>query len=147
MFEFLLTTRKEDYILTVYQKRGVVSSFELSKSQNREPFHEKRVWCIALFQRILMINREFRKSKWTTYINEYHTNNRRWASTSRVKPLVSYGVKACTIKKHIMLVDAEKIDKIELLKATKHCNIFSSTVCMTRLPLSNVDGFSLTCSS
>ena len=139
---FLLTTRSQDQILTFYERKEIISLFNLSNTKMRKPFSNDPEWSISLFQKAFMGLYEWGPLTLATNIYQYDVERQEWKVQS--KSSVPFGETACRIKTQILFIGSGTSNRVQLLAPNAENDSMSNRVCSAVLPLNDLYGFSLT---
>ena len=118
--QFLLSSQKEDKILSMYRKKGVSSTIRFKCGEKRNQLSDRP---LIFFQNILLSISDPLDDKWTAFFYEYDEQEQKWKDREfesllfqhyyNVATLKSqfisnaYGTRGCKIKNKIILTESE----------------------------------------
>ena len=108
----------------------------------RNPFSNHPKWIVSIFQNVFMGFYDWGSLTCATYIYQFDARTQKWKS--RTKSSLSFGVTACRIKNHVILINSGSANMIELLSTNENNVLVSNKICSTSSPLNDGYGFSLT---
>ena len=141
---FFLIRSLGDKTLTVYTRKGVVSSATVSNIKEIG-LSDRRTWSISNFGRICFGRSEYFNGKWSAFIDEYREINQTW-KRQVFKSLIELVYGVCMMKDRIMITGDVGGDntRVELLTRNFDKGSFSNRLCNTPLPGNAVNGYSIT---
>lgn len=147
-FKFLLIRERKDQTLTIYRRKGFISSIDFSEERERDISYSVIHWSISYFNRIFLaaLTKEENWRSSRIFINEFVVQDQIWTKNLLELPF-AYGKEACKIKNRLIVTENKSPRKpniIEFLKFKDDNKSLSSTLSSTCRPGNATEGYSIT---